>query len=167
MRLKYFSVCGHSCGQSGFSAQFDRRGKSRKRRRCKAFRRFDIHRPGYSHGTPKSSAIPTSLHPVVSGLRRSACAAWGLYVNLLIPLQHKTRANGSRQCPMAALRHFQYSTNCQNPYHVRSPPDQFRQKDGRPTGRPDYYIRSFSILQTLIPAAVTANKYQNMHITRG
>ena len=57
------SVCGHSCGQSRFCAVFDNRGKSRKRRRRKAFRRFTLPRPGYSHGTPKASALPTALHP--------------------------------------------------------------------------------------------------------
>ena len=60
---KDFSVCGHSCGQSRFCAVFDNRGKSRKRRRRKAFRRFTLPRPGYSHGTPKASALPTALHP--------------------------------------------------------------------------------------------------------
>ena len=60
---KVFSVCGHLCGQRRFCAAFCNRGKSRKRRRRKAFRHFALPRPGYSHGTPKSSAIPTSLHP--------------------------------------------------------------------------------------------------------
>ena len=60
---KDFSVSGHSCGQSRFCAVFDNRGKSRKRRRRKAFRRFTLPRPGYSHGTPKASALPTALHP--------------------------------------------------------------------------------------------------------
>ena len=62
---KDFSVCGHSCGQSRFCAVFDNRGKSRKRRRRKAFRRFTLPRPGYSHGTPKASALPTALHPEI------------------------------------------------------------------------------------------------------
>ena len=62
---KDFSVCGHSCGQSRFCAVFDNRGKSRKRRRRKAFRRFTLPRPGYSHGTPKAGALPTALHPVI------------------------------------------------------------------------------------------------------
>ena len=65
---KDFSVCGHSCGQSRFCAAFGNRGKSRKRRRCKALRRFALPRPGYRHGTPKSSAIPTSLHPDIQFL---------------------------------------------------------------------------------------------------
>ena len=62
---KDFSVCGHSCGQSRFCAVFDNRGKSRKRRRRKAFRRFTLPRPGYSHGTPKAGALPTAQHPVM------------------------------------------------------------------------------------------------------
>ena len=60
---KVFSVCGHSCGQSRFCAAFGNRGKSSKRRCCKALRRFTMPRPGYRHGTPKSSALPTGPHP--------------------------------------------------------------------------------------------------------
>ena len=60
---KDFSVCGHSCGQSRFCAAFGNRGKSSKRRCCKALRRFTMPRPGYRHGTPKASALPTALHP--------------------------------------------------------------------------------------------------------
>ena len=37
---KDFSVCGHLCGQSRFYTAFGNRGKSRKRRCCKALRRF-------------------------------------------------------------------------------------------------------------------------------
>ena len=60
---KDFSVCGHLCGQNRFYAAFGNREKSRKRRCHEAFRRFALPRPGYSHGTPKPGAIPTSLHP--------------------------------------------------------------------------------------------------------
>ena len=60
---KVFSVCGHSCGQSRFCAVFGNRGKSRKRRRYKALRRFASPCPGYRHGTPKPGAIPASLYP--------------------------------------------------------------------------------------------------------
>ena len=60
---KVFSVCGHSCGQSRFCAVFGNRGKSRKRRRCKALRRFTLPCPGYGHGTPKAGALPAALHP--------------------------------------------------------------------------------------------------------
>ena len=60
---KVFSVCGHSCGQSHFCAVFGNRGKSSKRRCCKALRRFALLRLGYRHGTPKPGAIPTSLYP--------------------------------------------------------------------------------------------------------
>ena len=62
-KIKDFSVCGHLCGQSRFYAVFGNRGKSCKRRRRKALRRSALTCPGYNHGTPKSSAIPTSLHP--------------------------------------------------------------------------------------------------------
>ena len=65
VRLKDFSVCGHSCGQSRFCAAFGNRRKSRKRRCRKALRRFALSRPGYRHGTPKAGAIPSSLYPVV------------------------------------------------------------------------------------------------------
>ena len=60
---KVFSVCGHSCGQSRFCAAFSNRGKSRKRRCCKALRHFALPCPGYRHGTPKASALPTALIP--------------------------------------------------------------------------------------------------------
>ena len=63
VRLKDFSVCGHLCGQSRFCAAFGNRGKSRKRRCRKALRRFALPCPGYRHGTPKASALPTALHP--------------------------------------------------------------------------------------------------------
>ena len=60
---KVFSVCGHLCGQRRFCAAFCNRGKSRKCRRRKALRRFTLPCPGYRHGTPKASALPTALHP--------------------------------------------------------------------------------------------------------
>ena len=60
---KVFSVCGHLCGQRRFYAAFGNRGKSRKRRCCKALRRFASPYPGYRHGTPKASALPTALIP--------------------------------------------------------------------------------------------------------
>ena len=47
---KVFSVCGHLCGQRRFCAAFCNRGKSRKRRRRKALRRFALLCPGYRHG---------------------------------------------------------------------------------------------------------------------
>ena len=62
---KDFSVCGHSCGQSRFCAVFCNRGKSSKRRHCKALRHFALPCPGYRHGTPKAGALPTALHPVI------------------------------------------------------------------------------------------------------
>ena len=62
-KIKDFSVCGHLCGQTHFCAAFGNRGKSRKRRRQKALRRFALPCPGYRHGTPKPGAIPTSLYP--------------------------------------------------------------------------------------------------------
>ena len=60
---KVFSVCGHSCGQNRFCAVFGNRGKSSKRSRCKALRRFALPRPGYGHGTPKPPALPAAPHP--------------------------------------------------------------------------------------------------------
>ena len=62
-KIKDFSVCGHSCGQSRFCAVF---GNRRKTRYCpcrKALRHFALPCPGYRHGTPKASALPTALHP--------------------------------------------------------------------------------------------------------
>ena len=60
---KDFSVCGHSCGQNRFCAGFGDQRKTSKRRRCKALRRFASPYPGYRHGTPKASALPTALIP--------------------------------------------------------------------------------------------------------
>ena len=62
-KIKDFSVCGHSCGQNRFCAVFCNRGKSSKRRRCKALRRFASPCPGYGHGTPKPPALPAAPHP--------------------------------------------------------------------------------------------------------
>ena len=62
-KIKDFSVCSHSCGQSCFCAVFSNRGKSRKRRYRKALRRFASPYPGYNHGAPKAGTIPTSLYP--------------------------------------------------------------------------------------------------------
>ena len=62
-KIKVFSVCGHLCGQSRFYTVFGNRWKSRKRRCHKALRRFASPYPGYRHGTPKASALPTALHP--------------------------------------------------------------------------------------------------------
>ncbi len=62
-KIKDFSVCGHLCGQTHFCAAFGNRGKSRKRRRQKALRRFALPCPGYRHGTPKPPALPTALIP--------------------------------------------------------------------------------------------------------
>ena len=67
-KVKDFSVCGQSCGQSRFYTTFGNRGKSRKRRCCKALRRFTLPCPGYRHGTPKPGAIPTSLYPDIQFL---------------------------------------------------------------------------------------------------
>ena len=61
-KIKDFSVCGHSCGQSRFCAVFGNRWKSRKRRCRKALRHFALPCPGYRHGTPKPSALPSALH---------------------------------------------------------------------------------------------------------
>ena len=60
---KVFSVCGHLCGQSRFCAVFGNRGKTRYCPCRKALRRFASPYPGYRHGTPKASALPTALHP--------------------------------------------------------------------------------------------------------
>ena len=60
---KDFSVCGHLCGQSRFYGVFGNRWKSRKCRCHKALRRFASPYPGYRHGTPKASALPTALIP--------------------------------------------------------------------------------------------------------
>ena len=67
-KIKDFSVCGHSCGQSHFYAVFGNRRKTRYRPCCKDLRRFDLPRPGYRHGTPKCRALPVELHPDIQFL---------------------------------------------------------------------------------------------------
>ena len=74
-KIKDFSVCGHSCGQNRFCAVFCNRGKSSKRRRCKALRRFASPYPGYNHGTPKPPALPAALHPDMDFAERSRSLA--------------------------------------------------------------------------------------------
>jgi len=63
VRLKYFSVCGQSCGQSGFSAQFGSPGKSCKRPYFKGSRASPIPIVDSPAHAPKASALPTALHP--------------------------------------------------------------------------------------------------------
>ena len=62
-KIKDFSVCGHSCGQSRFCAVF---GSRRETRYCpcrKALRRFALPCSGYRHGTPKCGTVPTPPYP--------------------------------------------------------------------------------------------------------
>ena len=111
-KIKVFSVCGHSCGQSCFCAVFCNRGKSSKRRCRKALRRFASPCPGYRHGTPKSSALPTGPHP-------DACRA----------LYTICRENATRKCMIliryafcgrAAERRFHCTGRCRS--HIREKP---------------------------------------------
>lgn len=60
---KFFPVCGHLCGQSGFPARFCCRGKSRKCPCCKAFRALAVSIVDEIHNAPKPPALPTALHP--------------------------------------------------------------------------------------------------------
>ena len=63
VRFQVFPVCGQFCGQSGFSARFRCRGKSRK---CPCFKGFQVltvpvvDRKAYA---PKPSAIPNFAKP--------------------------------------------------------------------------------------------------------
>ena len=86
-KIKDFSVCGHSCGQSRFYAIFGNRVKSRNRRCCKALRRFSLSRPGYRHGTPKCRALPVEPHPDIQ----------------FLPLYHVEEDNQSFSCPRPFL----------------------------------------------------------------
>ena len=83
---KVFSVCGHLCGQSRFCAAFGKRGKSSKRRCCKALRRFTMPRPGYRHGTPKpmSELSARGLAPSLALSGTPAVPLWnsiGLFIS--------------------------------------------------------------------------------------
>ena len=60
---KFFPVCGHLCGQSGFTARFCCRWKSRKRPCCKGFRTLAVSIVDEIHNAPKAGARPTALHP--------------------------------------------------------------------------------------------------------
>ena len=114
VRLKDFSVCGHSCGQSRFCAAFGNRGKSRKRRCCKALRRFALPRPGYRHGTPKPGAIPTSLYPDIQFLplyhggeknQRFSCLWSFMWSKPILYRFRQSWKSRKRRC-RKALRHF-------------------------------------------------------------
>ena len=62
---KFFPVCGHLCGQSGFWARFCCPGKSRKRPCFKGFRASDVLVMDEKTYALKAGAIPPSLHPVI------------------------------------------------------------------------------------------------------
>ena len=62
---KPFPVCGHLCGQSGFSVRFCQMRKSRKRPCCKGFRALAVSIVDRRRNAPKAGAIPPSLHPVI------------------------------------------------------------------------------------------------------
>ena len=65
MRLKVFCVCGHLCGQSGFSSCFDCREKSHKRPCCKGIQTLAVPIVDRRSNAPKAGALPTALHPVI------------------------------------------------------------------------------------------------------
>ena len=67
-KIKDFPVCGQSCGQSRFLARFGDQEKSCKRPCRKAFRTSVAAIVDVGWNTPKSSAIPPSLHPDIQFL---------------------------------------------------------------------------------------------------
>lgn len=93
---KAFSVCGHLCGQSRFCAAFGNRGKSSKRRCCKALRRFTMPRPGYRHGTPKAGALPTALHPDIFDFLLCQSCEFQYNNPLRVPQKHSRTARLER-----------------------------------------------------------------------
>ena len=109
-KIKDFSVCGHSCGQSRFYTAFDNRRKSSKRRCHKALRGFALPCPGYRHGTPKAGALPTALHPVISlfysaGRILPNQARYQLRYTRIFSFCHYTTARGEKQS-FFSLRSF-------------------------------------------------------------
>ena len=97
---KAFSVCGHLCGQSRFCAAFGNRGKSSKRRCCKALRRFTMPRPGYRHGTPKCRALPVEPHPDIhfSAMIPRRTVKIKLFLSVVIlHFSHPTMPRGKKQ----------------------------------------------------------------------
>ena len=118
-KIKVFSACGHSCGQSRFCAVFGKRKKSRKRRRCKALRRFASSYPGYNHGTPKAGALPTALHPVVKFLPIQTAHVSGLTFILTYILYINTAESAiffSARLPHCAA-HIRHALHIQFPQY--------------------------------------------------
>ena len=56
-KIKIFPVCGHLCGQSGFTARFCCRGKSRKRPCYKGFRASAVSIVDRRSNAPKPTAV--------------------------------------------------------------------------------------------------------------
>ena len=77
-----FSNCGQTCGQRRFLTSYRRGGKCCQPNCPKAFRVFRGLRPEPGPHAPKSSAIPTSLHPDIQ----------------FLPLYHGERENQSFFC---------------------------------------------------------------------
>ena len=67
--LKFFPVCGQSCGQSQFPARFAASAKSRKRPCCKGFRALAVPIVDRRKIAPKPPALPTALIPVIDFFR--------------------------------------------------------------------------------------------------
>ena len=61
-----FRVCGHSCGQTQISNQIHTAPKPPVRPCVKAFRSFALGAMDAAVYQPKSSALPTGPHPVIS-----------------------------------------------------------------------------------------------------
>ena len=59
--LKFFPVCGQSCGQSQFPVRFAASAKSRKRPCCKGFRALAVPIVDRQGNAPKPPALPTAL----------------------------------------------------------------------------------------------------------
>jgi hypothetical protein len=139
---KVFSVCGHLCGQRRFCAAFGNRWKSCKRRHRKALRRFASPYPGYRHGTPKASALPTALIPDLGFefcarcgqtcghgdfLTTSACGGSACIADV-----SRDRGHGIFRLALgASCSQSRRATNCATPrYEVRRPGWAYSPKPG-------------------------------------
>ena len=64
-KIKVFPVCGHLCGQSGFSVRFCQMRKSRKSPCSKGLCGLSGTVADEVRLAPKAGALPTALHPVI------------------------------------------------------------------------------------------------------
>ena len=151
---KSFPVCGHLCGQSGFSARFADPAKSSKRPCCKGFRVSAAPIVDESAYAPKAGALPTAQHPVMK---------LGDPAGRILPNQARYQLRYTRILTGGAFAPPVYCTLL-----------SARTQDGTETffhpcspGPASQTVSPASRRQTLTPAMARAKTNQKMHMTRG